>query len=53
MNDVRKIAEERAAKPKGDPVGRSFETERQRAKKALVKNTIKVYSKELDALLNQ
>ena len=37
MNDVRKIAEERAAKPKGDPVGRSFETERQRAKKALVK----------------
>ena len=37
MNDVRKIAEERAAKPKGDPVDRSFETERQRAKKALVK----------------
>ena len=37
MNDVRKIAEERAARPKGDPVGRSFETERQRAKKALVK----------------
>ncbi len=37
MNDVRRIAEERAAKPKGDPVGRSFETERQRAKKALVK----------------
>ena len=37
MNDVRKIAEERASRPKGDPVGRSFETERQRAKKALVK----------------
>ena len=37
MQDLRKIAEDRAAKPKGKPVGASFETEHQRAKKALVK----------------
>ena len=37
MQDLRKIAAERAAKPKGRPVGASFMTEHQRAKKALVK----------------
>lgn len=37
MRDLRKIAEERAAKPKEKPVGASFETEHQRAKKALVR----------------
>ena len=37
MQDLRKIAADRAAKPKGKPVGASFETEHQRAKKALVK----------------
>jgi DNA invertase Pin-like site-specific DNA recombinase len=37
VQDLRKIAADRAAKPKGKPVGASFETEHQRAKKALVK----------------
>ena len=42
MNDVRKNAEERASRPERKPVGASFESERQRAKNALVK--------QLDAL---
>lgn len=42
MNDVRQAAEERAARPKGSPVGASFESERQREKNALVR--------QLDAL---
>ncbi len=37
MVDVRKIAEERANRPFNNPVGASFESERQREKKALVK----------------
>ena len=37
MQDIKKIAAERAAKPNTKPVGQSFETEHQRAKKALVK----------------
>lgn len=42
MNDVRRVAEERASRPKGSPVGTSFESERQREKNALVR--------QLDAL---
>ena len=37
MQDLQRIAAERAARPKERPVGASFETEHQRAKKALVK----------------
>lgn len=37
MQDLKKIAQERALRGKEAPVGRSFETEHQRAKKALVK----------------
>ncbi len=37
MEDVRQAAQERAARPKGPPVGASFESERQRSKTALVK----------------
>ena len=37
MDDVRKAAEERAARPKKAPVGASFESERQRSKNALVR----------------
>ena len=37
MRDLKKIAAERAARPKEKPVGSSFETEHQRAKRALVK----------------
>ena len=37
MRDLKKIAAERAARPKEKPVGASFETEHQRAKRALVK----------------
>ena len=37
MQDLRRIAERRAARPKNKPVGSSFETEHQRAKKAVVK----------------
>lgn len=37
MQDLRKIAAERAARPKDKAIGSSFETEHQRAKKALVK----------------
>ncbi len=37
MQDLKKIAAERAARPKENPVGTSFVTEHQRAKKALVK----------------
>ena len=42
MNDVRQAAEQRAAQPKGSPVGASFESERQREKNAFIK--------QLDAL---
>ena len=37
MNDIRKAATERAARTRTTPVGASFESERQRAKNALVK----------------
>ena len=37
MEDVRKAAEERAARPKNAPVGAGFESERQREKNALVR----------------
>jgi len=37
VQDLKKIAAERAARPKANPVGTSFVTEHQRAKKALVK----------------
>lgn len=37
MQDLRRIAERRASRPKSKPVGSSFETEHQRAKKAVVK----------------
>lgn len=37
MEDVRKAAQERAARTRNAPVGKSFETERQRSKSALVK----------------
>ena len=37
MQDLRRIAERRAARPKNKPVGSSFESEHQRAKKAVVK----------------
>ena len=37
MDDVRKVAEERAKRPQTTPVGASFESERQRSKNALVK----------------
>ena len=37
MQDLRRIAERRASRPKNNPVGSSFETEHQRAKKAVVK----------------
>jgi len=37
VQDLKKIAAERAARPKENPVGTSFVTEHQRAKKALVK----------------
>ena len=37
MDDVRKAAQERAARAKTAPIGTSFETERQRSKNALVK----------------
>ena len=36
MNDVQKAAQERAARP-GKPIGSSFETERQREKRAVFK----------------
>ncbi len=42
MDDVRKVAEERASRPRTAEVGASFESERQRSKNALVK--------QLDAL---
>ena len=37
MDDVRKAAEERAARPGKAPIGASFESERQRSKNALVR----------------
>ena len=37
MQDLRRIAARRASRPKSKPVGSSFETEHQRAKKAVVK----------------
>jgi hypothetical protein len=37
VQDIQKIAAERASKANVKPVGKSFETEHQRAKKALVK----------------
>ena len=37
MDDVRKIAEERAFRPKSAPVGASFESERKRSRNALIK----------------
>lgn len=37
MHDVRQVAENRAARPPGPPVGTGFESERQRSKNALVK----------------
>ena len=37
MVDVQKIAQERALRPKGQPIGASLESDRQREKKALVK----------------
>ncbi len=37
MDDVRHVAEERAARPKEAPVGAGFESERQREKNALVR----------------
>ena len=37
MDDVRRLAEERAARPREAPIGASFESERQRSKQALVK----------------
>lgn len=37
MDDVRKAAEERAARPKKAPIGASFESERQREKISLVR----------------
>ena len=37
MDDVRRVAEERASRPKTAPVGASFESERQRSKNALIK----------------
>ena len=37
MDDVRRVAEERAKRPQSAPVGASFESERQRSKNALVK----------------
>lgn len=37
MDDVKRIAEERAARPKASPVGAGFESERQREKNALVR----------------
>ena len=37
MDDVKRIAEERAARPKDSPVGAGFESERQREKNALVR----------------
>ena len=37
MNDVRRVAEERAAQPKTAEIGTSFESERQRSKNALVR----------------
>lgn len=37
MRDLQKIAAERAARQKDKPIGTSFETEHQRAKKALIK----------------
>ena len=37
MDDVKKAAEERAARPKKNPVGSGFESERQREKNALVR----------------
>ncbi len=42
MDDVRKVAQERASRPKTAPVGAGFESERQREKNALVR--------QLDAL---
>ena len=37
MDDVRRMALERANRPKQAPIGASFESERQRSKNALVK----------------
>ena len=37
MDDVKRIAEESAARPKASPVGAGFESERQREKNALVR----------------
>ena len=37
MDDVRKLAEERAARPSSVPAGSSFESERQKQKAALVR----------------
>ncbi len=37
MDDVKKAAEERAARPGKAPIGASFESERQRSKNALVR----------------
>ena len=37
MEDVRHIAEERAARPRQNPVGAGFESERKQAKNALIK----------------
>ena len=37
MDDVMKIAQERAERPKNAPIGTGFESERQRSKNALVR----------------
>ena len=37
MEDVQRATQERASRPKQAPVGTSFESERQRAKNALVR----------------
>lgn len=37
MDDVRRVAEERASRPQSAPIGSSFESERQREKNALVR----------------
>ena len=37
MDDVKQVAEERAARPKTAPVGAGFESERQREKNAFVR----------------
>ena len=52
MNDIRKAATERAARTRTTPVGASFESERQRAKNALVKQLDSLDGKNIGEIVD-